>query len=856
MNKHQKDWDSRIQFNYRLWMSDGLSSDEEMFRTGERDLALLLPPSPADKHKFFLEIGCGVGRLLKAASKRFSKVVGVDISQVAINKAKSLLKNLSNVTLYLTDGVSLPPDLRGQGDIVASFATMFSIPVSSFANYIIEANRFLKTGGELAWQLFLGEEIIPPEDDSLSIRSYREDRLEKAFSLANFEIFEVKELKDYPIETNLKFLKTKAHIVRAVKKSEVTISLEELLNTLFSGTYSSNSEKFYELSMYYEYVKFLISSRSFGELDRYIQKVTELAKSLNAIEIIEEIQKLKDFLPVTSIIEEHKQELDFRPALNNIPVPFYKGQPLSNCIDPKKFEEKLIPGSSLEKPVIVFGTGAGFLIQELAKKTDQIYCIEPIEELRAIYKNLPVKFLNPESIDEFSDFELIINPSYLSVFPEISIKLKQANARKYLNKNYTVAVVSPIDGGSYPISKYLVSALKHFGYRVLFFDFSDFYHVREAVNKYYLHDFSKNQYTNSVVELCSQALLNGCRTERPQIVFALSQAPITPVTLKALRDEGIITCMWFVEDFRRFTYWKEVAPYYDYFYVIQKKAVSEISKLCPNVFYVPVGCDPSVHKPVQLTEEERLKYSSDVSFIGYGYPNRVQTFSRLTRYNLKIWGKMWPKTKPFSRIATEVYLQPEEYIKIFSASKINLNLHSSSEKDFIEPFGDFVNPRTFEIASCRAFQLCDKRLHLSELFGDTIQTFETLSELKDKIEYFLARPDERFEMANKSFEVATKKHTYIHRAEEMMLNIIATSDDKLSSSLKKCKWNQTLESLSDFPTCANIFLQAFKHGVPWDFDQICSSTLIGKKGSYSEDELKMLVLYHCNRNSKRFIKYA
>ena len=72
-----QDWDRRIRHDYRYWMSDGVESDEAMWETGERDMSMLLGRWPQDKIKgVAVEIGCGVGRLLRAASDKFQQVIG------------------------------------------------------------------------------------------------------------------------------------------------------------------------------------------------------------------------------------------------------------------------------------------------------------------------------------------------------------------------------------------------------------------------------------------------------------------------------------------------------------------------------------------------------------------------------------------------------------------------------------------------------------------------------------------------------------------------------------------------------------------------------------------------------------
>lgn len=103
-------------------------------------------------------------------------------------------------------------------------------------------------------------------------------------------------------------------------------------------------------------------------------------------------------------------------------------------------------------------------------------------------------------------------------------------------------------------------------------------------------------------------------------------------------------------------------------------------------------------------------------------------------------------------------------MKIFNASAINLNLHSSVQAKELVPAGDFVNPRTFEIACCGAFQLVDRRGLLPELFReDELATFTSMPELLDAIPYYLARPDERRELAMRGRARVLAEHTYQHR---------------------------------------------------------------------------------------------
>ncbi|MCS6894450.1 MAG: methyltransferase domain-containing protein, partial [Deltaproteobacteria bacterium] len=602
-SKHKRDWDDRISCNYRLWMSDGIDSDEQMLLTGKRDLNLLLPQDFQIKNFTILEIGCGVGRLLYHAAEIFNKAYGVDISETAISIAKKILDGKKNVELFVTDGDNLPPTLTNRIDIVISFATLFSIPTRAFCSYLIEANRVLKSDGILAIQLYLGKEIIPDELDSLSIRSYSTDRLCNTLHAAGFDNVELEEIKNYPIPTNLEQLQTKAYVVRTRKKSVSFVQPEFLKSLLVSGNFHPNTQNIYELSMYYEYLKVLIQNKNFKECSKIGQVCIELCRKIGDSELeqqvkalLQHVSEVENITP-THIIFVPNEDLSFESVKNWL-VPRYKNVPLSNIVDPVTFELGLIAKTKHARNVVVFGSGSGILLRCLQDQfpvSTRIFCFEPIEALKKVHQTIPrVEFIELDELEHLEEFELIINPCYVPLFPESLNRTKEIHHTKDVWKRYTVAVVSPIDGGSFPIARYIANSFKQLGYRVLFFDFSPYLPAREAVSRYYLNDIQKNNYFGKISKLCSETLVEACKIERPQIVFCLSQAPILPDALSFLRKENILTCMWFVEDFRRFTYWQQVADSYDYFFIIQREpALSELRKKNPNTYYVPIACDPN-----------------------------------------------------------------------------------------------------------------------------------------------------------------------------------------------------------------------------------------------------------------------
>ena len=331
--------------------------------------------------------------------------------------------------------------------------------------------------------------------------------------------------------------------------------------------------------------------------------------------------------------------------------------------------------------------------------------------------------------------------------------------------NIRVLVVLPLYGGSLPIGRYCQRALAGLGHSVEVFEAPDFHGAFQALKTLRVTGDRLEYLEHSFLQVVSQAVVAKVETFQPDLVLSMAQAPLSRQALKRLRRDNVATAMWFVEDFRLFTYWEGYAPYYDIFAVIQKEPL--LTKLgqigVEHALYLPLAADPDFHRPLELSPVERRIYGSDVSFLGAGYPNRRRAFRELMSPGLKIWGSDWDGETvlaPYLQRAGE-RIAPEEAVKIFNASAINLNLHSSVSTKELVPGGDFVNPRTFELAMCGAFQLVDQRELLGELFApDELARFSSMDQLKDLIRHYLERPDERLAMAHKARARALSEHTY------------------------------------------------------------------------------------------------
>jgi SAM-dependent methyltransferase len=167
-------WDPESVFEakYRRICSDpdiDATSDEQKLeslwekRTAE-ELGHLLKGIPLHRDWTCLEIGCGLGRLMKPIAGRCRKVIGVDVSSEMIAYGRDYLEGVPNVELQVNDGCSLPMVPDGSVDLVYSIlAFQHMTLVEVVESYLAEIARVLKPQGFCRIQCWREAETPLPE---------------------------------------------------------------------------------------------------------------------------------------------------------------------------------------------------------------------------------------------------------------------------------------------------------------------------------------------------------------------------------------------------------------------------------------------------------------------------------------------------------------------------------------------------------------------------------------------------------------------------------------------------------------------------------------------------------------------
>jgi spore maturation protein CgeB len=179
-----------------------------------------------------------------------------------------------------------------------------------------------------------------------------------------------------------------------------------------------------------------------------------------------------------------------------------------------------------------------------------------------------------------------------------------------------------------------------------------------------------------------------------------------------------------------------------------------------RVYYLPECFNPERHC---LSEEEvsREEYRCDITTAGNSHSWRVAFYKHLADYDVKLWGMpapLWMPLGPVAGMHQGRLVLNQDKVRAFLGAKIVLNnLH------YGEIWG--LNVRTFEAAGIGAFQLVDWRPGLGQLFedGKELISFRCMSDLLEKVDYWLNHPEERLAVANAGKRRAHAEHTYRQR---------------------------------------------------------------------------------------------
>jgi spore maturation protein CgeB len=298
------------------------------------------------------------------------------------------------------------------------------------------------------------------------------------------------------------------------------------------------------------------------------------------------------------------------------------------------------------------------------------------------------------------------------------------------------------------------------------YEYFNFYDSLTANHEVVLFDYMQNLKQHGKKEM-NRLLVQQAREQSFDVaIFSPYTDQLDPSAVQDVRAYTRTLCFFHDDNWRQdfVRFW---APQFDYFTSSDYSCHVKYEKLdLPNVIHFPFGANDRLYKPVSAEK----KY--DVSFVGGWNPTREWLIARLKNagINVHVAGFGWPGG----------IVAHEDMVRIFSQSRINLNLTNSRCWDIrmlaFRPINGLrqlrspksieqIKARHFEINACGSFQLSYyvEGIERAYLIGDEIAVYADPDDLITKVYYYLEHADLRENIAQAGYNRTLNEHTFARR---------------------------------------------------------------------------------------------
>ncbi|HAY3540436.1 CgeB family protein [Elizabethkingia anophelis] len=311
---------------------------------------------------------------------------------------------------------------------------------------------------------------------------------------------------------------------------------------------------------------------------------------------------------------------------------------------------------------------------------------------------------------------------------------------------------------------HLNDSLTYLGHEVFYIDISDVINIPFKYNYWGRKLFPK--YDNFLFKKITDKILDF----KPDL-FIGTYRFIHPNVIKTIKNElpSVVTVQINPDQLTTLEHQQIFASDYDFYFTKDRFMLDFMkNKMNLNTYYLPEAFNPRVHKPVEKDRRELEKVIGiDVVAFGTMYPYRAKLISEIIKRNIDVTlfgvaDKRFPRSEISANFRNE-YITGERKAEVLMGSKIVLNNFHFAE---IES----ANVKFFEISGIGAFQICDYKPVLEEYTNIGIETitYKSLDEAFELIQYYLEKPDLRYEISNAQRKHFLKNHTYEIRLKQML----------------------------------------------------------------------------------------
>ena len=265
---------------------------------------------------------------------------------------------------------------------------------------------------------------------------------------------------------------------------------------------------------------------------------------------------------------------------------------------------------------------------------------------------------------------------------------------------------------------------------------------------------------------------------QPDIVFVYKGTFVSPEVLIYAKSKGCKLVL-FYPDVSVTAHGGNIPkciPLYDLIFTTKTFGISDMEKAfgVTNTRFLPHGFDPEIHRKLQISEQDRMNFSCDASFIGTWSPKKEKWLGLLKEkcpdINLKIWGNQWDRSStPILTTSIQGYpVVGDLYAVAIQCSKINLGI--LSEIVVGASSGDLITSRTFHITGAYGFLLHERNEESVLYYEEDVEAgfFDGPDELAQQVNRFLTDDALRNKIQEAGYKRAQLEYSLDNRAEQVI----------------------------------------------------------------------------------------
>lgn len=287
---------------------------------------------------------------------------------------------------------------------------------------------------------------------------------------------------------------------------------------------------------------------------------------------------------------------------------------------------------------------------------------------------------------------------------------------------------------------------------------------------------AKYDYWSAYRKIVNRRILDAADLKRPDIYLSVGGEHVYGETIRKISSAGRVSTVCWVTD--EAAALDEDDPYrwlnfsaYDRLYCVDELWAQSLQLFPIPKIYLPFAGDSVAYMPDIIDKD------IDVLFLGDFYPShphiasgygRAVILSSILNEDISVVGcgpgvrSMAPYIQRLKSVPVMALPEsPAARNKLYNRAKIIICLSRMLLKT------DY-DPEIYNMALSGAFILTDGKENAKKLFGETLETFHTRSELVGKTKYYLLHDAERIEVAKKMRAVVAERHTYKDRAQQFL----------------------------------------------------------------------------------------